>query len=976
MSNGERLALDVRFWGKEHGLPGLYPLICHLLDSAAVFLVLWDEVLSEGMRRRIAAELGLSVAEARLVTGFWAGLHDLGKITPPFVVKVPEAFKVVDGDAMYGGSAGAAEERGFRHEMGTHWSLVSLLAKEGGYGFEGRVAGALAHQVAQLLGGHHGCFGEVIARRKAVDPGAYQAGLGGAGWAEQRRLHFGEVRRVVGGGVVPPGGLSAEVAVVVHGLVVFADWLASGAGWIVPRMPGVGWSGSAAELDAHWAAACAGAPALVRGARLGRVGFPEGEAGRFERLFPFAPNALQQDVAEVLPGLVGEQGSGLVLVTAPTGDGKTEAALAAAVALGRASGARGLFFALPTMATADAMFGRVAEFAGRALVGERALMLLHSGAWLSSVMDPAGVVGGVDRWRIGEAVPDEGAEVAEVAEAGVFSGGSVTAVEADGWLRSGARRGLGAALGAGTVDQVLAGVVPGRYSSLRLFSVADKVVVVDEAHAYGPWMQALMVRWLEWLGAFGAPVVLLSATLSGRVAGELVEAYRRGAGFGEPVGVEPVYPGWLFVDVASGEVRGPRAVASGRERVLDVEVRPVRWETGVGERIVAGGRRAALREVLAPVAREGGVALVCCSTVAEAQATFRDLRVAFPELAGREGGVRLLHSRFPGVLRAEVTEGCEAAYGKPAAGEVPGARAGSILVATQIVEQSLDLDFDLVVSDLAPLAQLLQRAGRGRRHARRGGRPGWARAEDRPALVVLEPVDEEGVTAPPRSWGDVYDHGLLVRTAALLRARCGEGIAVPGDVQGLVDAVYAEDFVDRLVQASEREVEGLRERLARLDQRREGAVAAEQSLAWLAGVCAPADVHGDWSRLSRSAVEGAEELLTTRLGADSGRVLCLFEQDGGPASLDEEGLLPVPAGRGGAVVKRVVRRLVPVPGRWMPSAGERDALPEGWQKVPLLRDIAAVSMRRAGMERGECRWVGELAGRRVQFTTSIGFERI
>ncbi|MCP9960818.1 hypothetical protein LUX05_04465 [Streptomyces somaliensis] len=178
--------------------------------------------------------------------------------------------------------------------------------------------------------------------------------------------------------------------------------------------------------------------------------------------------------------------------------------------------------------------------------------------------------------------------------------------------------------------------------------------------------------------------------------------------------MEPRYPGWLFVSGRTGEVSAPRQVASGRERTLDVVVRPVEWDVADAAvaPVRAGGRRAALREELRQVVEEGGTALVCCTTVAEAQRTFRDLAGAFPELAAREGGLRLLHSRFAARVRQETTAQCEAAYGKPRAGETTGPRSASVLVATQVVEQSLDLDFDVVVSDLAPLAQLLQRAGR------------------------------------------------------------------------------------------------------------------------------------------------------------------------------------------------------------------------------------------------------------------------
>ncbi|MEV8546658.1 CRISPR-associated endonuclease Cas3'' [Streptomyces sp. NPDC051572] len=114
--------VDVRLWGKERGLPYPYPVICHLLDTAAVFGALEDALLDGGARRRIAAELGLDAEAARPVLSLWAGLHDLGKITPPFQAQVPSAFKPVAGDASYVAAAGAEGLRGFRHELPTHWS--------------------------------------------------------------------------------------------------------------------------------------------------------------------------------------------------------------------------------------------------------------------------------------------------------------------------------------------------------------------------------------------------------------------------------------------------------------------------------------------------------------------------------------------------------------------------------------------------------------------------------------------------------------------------------------------------------------------------------------------------------------------------------------------------------------------------------------------------------------------------------------
>ncbi|MFH9710128.1 CRISPR-associated helicase Cas3' [Streptomyces luteogriseus] len=918
-------SVDARLWGKERRLPLPYPVICHLLDTAALFGALWDALLGDQVRERIARALGLTIGDARAVLAFWTGLHDLGKITPPFQAQVPEAFAALRDAPAFAFAPGAERDRAFRHERASHWALTLLFDEVGYPGHSRSMRASVSHQVAQLLGGHHGCFGTVLRAKEVAHGSAYQPGLGGEGWEVQRRAHFAELRRVTGGWPVPERGLPAELAVIVTGLVVVADWLASQTEAIIPLLPPAGWRGTPEEIDEHWERTRKAAPGLVTGAQLGRARFA---ADRFADMFPFEPNLLQADLVAHLPEVVRGKGAGLLLVTAPTGDGKTEAALYAASVLGHAAGARGLFFALPTMATADAMYPRVGAFAERALSGERALTLLHSMAWLSPSYAAAGQLGGV------------------ASAGGEVSADAATATAAGMWLR-GRLRGLLAPLGAGTIDQALSAVLPITHNALRLFGLSDKVFVVDEAHAYGPWMHQLLTRLLEWLGAFGAPVVLLSATLSGRTASSLVDAYRRGAGFLEPSAVQPCYPGWVFTDAATGEVSAPREVGSERERTLDVQLRPVVWDTGapVSSPLRAQGRREALRDVLEPVAAAGGTVLVCCTTVAEAQHTYRNLHVAFPDLAKREGGLRLLHSRYPAHVRQRITAECEGAYGKPrTAADIAHPRAASILVATQVVEQSLDFDFDLVVSDLAPLAQLLQRAGRARRHTRgTSGRPAWARPEDQPRLVVLEPVDDHGATVVPRTWGSVYDAGLLQRTAHLLRERTGPGIAVPADVQGLVDAAYAQDFVDHLEGTAQRE------RQRRMDAERQADEAAQAHLVEMVAICAPADVSGDLHRLSRQEAGVTEELLTTRLGADSGRVLCLYQQPDGTLTLDETGTLPLPDRQelDHAALAQVMAHVAPVPGRWLRGA-EGHPPPNRWDKHPVLHDLVLLMMRPAG----------------------------
>lgn len=227
---------------------------------------------------------------------------------------------------------------------------------------------------------------------------------------------------------------------------------------------------------------------------------------------------------------------------------------------------------------------------------------------------------------------------------------------------------------------------------------------------------------------------------------------------------------------------------------LRVSIREVSALADTGKGWPAPDRGPALRAELAPVVESGGCALVICTTVDEAQQTFCQLRDWFGRLAA--GGTAppklgLLHARYPAWQREEITGRVMGWYGKNRDGERP---TSAVLVATAIVEQSLDLDFDLVVSDLAPVSLLLQRSGRCWRHENLGtiGRPSWSPS---PRLTVLVPPGGPGSPRVFGSWAAVYDRSLLANTYRLLAGR--DEIAVPGDVQELVDAVYDDErFAD------------------------------------------------------------------------------------------------------------------------------------------------------------------------------------
>jgi hypothetical protein len=180
----------------------------------------------------------------------------------------------------------------------------------------------------------------------------------------------------------------------------------------------------------------------------------------------------------------------------------------------------------------------------------------------------------------------------------------------------------------------------------------------------------------------------------------------------------------------------------------------------------------------------GGCALVLRNTVGRAQATYDALSDHFA------GDLTLLHSRFTAADRKRIESQLLGELGPPEASSRPARR---IVVATQVVEQSLDVDFDLMITDLAPTDLLLQRIGRLHRHERpSAARPAPLRS---PRCVVVGVADWSA--EPPvldRGGEAVYGRHLLYRAAAqaldLVANR--RPIALPESIAPMIEEAYAE----------------------------------------------------------------------------------------------------------------------------------------------------------------------------------------
>lgn len=711
------------FWGKARPVQQaqdtgflMHPLIAHMLDVAAVAILL------PGSER-----LGLDYRQL----GMLVALHDIGKLVPGFQAKVPECWPE---QALGACPEGATSSR---HDSEGLFLLDHVcqdaLAPLFGVDAEGNAwLRDEKSRVGRAIAGHHGAPAPLFKDRtcgseiKTIAPYANKL----------VSLLFDLFRPPP----IPPY-LSAEALLQLEwrlaGLTVQADWIGSRQEWF----PYVSPDDVADASGYFWNHALRHAQAAIVRAGLAPVSASpfQGIAHLFPHIRTPSPVQALMEVASLPTGPT------LVVIEDMTGSGKTEAALVAAHRLMAAGRANGLFVALPTMATANAMFDRLA-MAYRSLFqpsSHPSLALAHGRALLDerfvSVLAPEDALEGA-------ALKTDRAEAAEVC--------------CSAWLGSESRRALLAQVGVGTIDQALMAILPVRFATMRQAGLAGKVLLVDECHAYGDsYMQEELITLLRFHAAMGGSAILLSATLTLALRQKLAAAFREGLAQEGPVGLSSTaYPLVTLVGQARAEEL-PCAPRAGLERTI--AVRQVCDEASVMAEIVSAACKGA--------------------AVAWVRNTVDDVIASAKALKEKGIEAMVFHARFAMVDRLAIERSVLARFGK---GSTAPDRA-AVLVASQVIEQSLDLDFDVLCTDLAPMDLIIQRAGRLRRH-KRNERPV---ERDEICLFSPDPVED-----PDPKWisrvlpgtAAVYrDAALLWRTARALK-RAGV-IRSPDSVRALIE---------------------------------------------------------------------------------------------------------------------------------------------------------------------------------------------
>lgn len=684
------------FWGKTDSDGRWHPAICHMLDVGVMAREIVKGLPGQ-MKIKLAGAFGVTLARLADVLGLLGSLHDLGKISPGFQGKV----ELLCGDLN-------KHKFPFPQSMETYHcqvcmdTLPDILTNELGCLYE------CACGISCILAAHHGVF-----------PKEEGLSAGDGPWREARIEIVKELANLFGIETLKDLKLPPNpVCLMMAGLVSVADWLGSHEDTFPFQ------NGSVSNLHHYLDERKCLAEKVIRDLKMDA---PKFEARSFREMFGFdRPNGCQSATHEVVSQLKHPM---LVAIESSMGSGKTEAALAAYAQIAEKGETKGLYYALPTQATGNAMLPRLERFLSRLKVDKGAeLHLLHSNADLNPDYEELRIT---------------------------TSEGLAKDVAASSWFTA-RKRGLLSGFGVGTIDQALMGTLKVRHFFVRLFGLSGKVLVLDEVHAYDAYMQQEIISLLGWIGQCGTSIILLSATLTKSIREKLFRAFRPDARL--PDGI--AYPCLTGIDM-----RSPNVIW---RPVPDKKPIPIRIQTVVTSR---PERYERIIELLKDKLSAGGSAACLMNTVADAQKLYREVRDAFPD-----DTLILFHSRFKKARRLEIEKEILDTWGNTNQAKRPYR---GIVVATQVIEQSVDVDFDFMISDLAPADFLLQRAGRLHRHIQSLGRPKKLTSRDFVILVpdYCEKFPEFGDT------GFVYKKDVLMRTALWL-SRSGNAVSMEVNLPG------------------------------------------------------------------------------------------------------------------------------------------------------------------------------------------------
>ncbi|MBO4865833.1 MAG: CRISPR-associated helicase Cas3' [Ruminococcus sp.] len=679
--------------------------VTHAYDTASVINRLFDNWLSEHEREYLASQLGINTSLdectdiIRRICRLTALLHDIGKLTYSFQYKITDN---IEGHAELLYSEGITFDRLGNIRSVPHAAAGAVILEYLGF----------SHGFAVIIGSHHGkCdTGDDEFDENYFGCGCFQEKIWTDMWNEWISQCLNDC------GFDEPADvpeINVKLQMLITSLLIMSDWIASNTEYfpLTDTFEIPDFKETRAE-DAF--------------EKLGLPSYWEADSYfiDFNDRFGFEPNEVQQEVMNIISEV---SSAGIYILEAPMGLGKTEAALAAAEILAARFGCGGLFFGLPTQATANGIFGRILSWTEKQCDSEKhTIRLAHGMTELNEEYQH------IFHGRANDVYDDSELFVHD-------------------WFE-GRKQALLADFVIGTVDQFLLASLKQKHVMLRHLGLSGKVVIIDECHAYDAYMNVYLDNTLAWMGAYNVPVIILSATLPPKRRAQLVKAYlnsKKDIAVNAP---PDAYPVLTWTD--NGEINSRTLSSNNTDKQVYVERLS---EDQIGER---------LSEKL----KCGGCAAVIVNTVRRAQQLAKDLAEQLDDFE-----VVCFHSRFTATDRADIEKSLLKRAGK---GSQPDDRDRLIVIGTQVIEQSLDLDFDYMITELCPMDLLLQRSGRLHRHVRQ--RPAGL---ENAVLSVIEEIDS--------GTEFVYGKWLLKQTEKYLPDK----LTIPKCISELVSKVYEDSEI-------------------------------------------------------------------------------------------------------------------------------------------------------------------------------------
>lgn len=729
-NSDQNLVKLLRLWGKTDrnniDPQVFHPAIYHMLDVGNVALIFLTHPSAVRVQNILTDVLNQKPEELLGWLPWLISMHDIGKIST--------AFQVLDDQQLVRLELEKFTVKNTQVSLGVRHQMISQVYFSENLPDMAGCPQKFIQAWAEIVGGHHGHYQHPdqdikMARRalsfEPVEWAAYRETTDKfmrSIFMQEKTVHF-----------KMPANISTAI-MAMTGFLILCDWIGSDNRYFrpepeIPIEEYIGHSHMLAEkavsaagllMDPH-----SSAPTQVEElfADLGTL-----------RPLQLAVNTIPSELLKF---------ASLTIIEAPTGEGKTETALALAHRIAQETGTEEIYYALPTMATSNQMFGRLQTHLQKRLHIPAAVKLVHGQSFLM------------------ESELQKEFSLALVQPLGNGNSKKESDVnETISWFNT-KKRALLAPFGVGTIDQAELAALNVKHTALRMMGLVGKTVIIDEVHAYDTYMVTIIERLLSWLAGMNTSVILLSATLPQMRRKQLAMAY------GVPLELEDeqdrLYPSLLVLSKQGVFQSCPDVWQP--DRVLQLS-----------ELHFSDDEAEAKAAWLLNAVKDGGCICWITNTVKRAQRIFEELRCQ----ASSDVFVELLHSQYPVEDRQRRETELTNHYGRFGLRPEKG-----IVIGTQVLEQSLDLDFDGMVSDLAPIDLLLQRAGRLHRHDRQ-----------RPARHSVPRLFINYEISPSGEWKagsdrKVYAEYIIRQTLKTIDDLKLNQIRLPGDYRLLVESVYS-----------------------------------------------------------------------------------------------------------------------------------------------------------------------------------------